>query len=57
MTPDILLVFGVLVVTGLVSQTEALAGFSNPAVVTISTVFILSGALGLTRSGIANILD
>jgi len=49
-----LLVLGVLAVTGLVSPTEALAGFSNPAVVTIWAVFILSG--GLTRTGIANIL-
>lgn len=49
-----LLVLGILAVTGLVSPTEALAGFSNPAVVTIWAVFILSG--GLTRTGIANIL-
>jgi len=49
-----MLVLGVLAVTGLVSPTEALAGFSNPAVVTIWAVFILSG--GLTRTGIANIL-
>ncbi len=42
MTPEILFVFGILVVvigvlviTGLVSLTEALAGFSNPAIVTI----------------------
>ncbi len=49
-----LLVLGVLVITGMVSPSEALAGFSNPAVVTIWAVFILSG--GLTRTGIANIL-
>ena len=49
-----MLVLGVLAVTGLVSPTEALSGFSNPAVVTIWAVFILSG--GLTRTGIANIL-
>lgn len=49
-----LLVLGVLAITGLVSPVEALAGFSNPAVVTIWAVFILSG--GLTRTGIANIL-
>ena len=49
-----MLVLGVLAVTGLVSPAEALAGFSNPAVVTIWAVFILSG--GLTRTGIANIL-
>ena len=49
-----MLVLGVLAITGLVSPTEALAGFSNPAVITIWAVFILSG--GLTRTGIANIL-
>ncbi len=49
-----LLVLGILAITGIVSPTEALAGFSNPAVVTIWAVFMLSG--GLTRTGIANIL-
>jgi di/tricarboxylate transporter len=49
-----MLVMGVLAVSGIVSPKEALAGFSNPAVVTIWAVFILSG--GLTRTGIANIL-
>ena len=49
-----LLVLGVLAVSGIVRPLEALAGFSNPAVVTIWAVFILSG--GLTRTGIANIL-
>lgn len=49
-----LLVLGVLAISGIVSPLEALEGFSNPAVVTIWAVFILSG--GLTRTGIANIL-
>ncbi|PID39921.1 MAG: SLC13 family permease [Proteobacteria bacterium] len=49
-----MLVMGILAVTDLVTPNEALAGFSNPAVVTIWAVFILSG--GLTRTGIANIL-
>ncbi|MFK5953963.1 MAG: SLC13 family permease [Desulfobacterium sp.] len=49
-----LLVLGVLAISGIVSPLDALAGFSNPAVVTIWAVFILSG--GLTRTGIANIL-
>ncbi len=49
-----LLVLGILALTGLVSPIEALSGFSNPAVVTIWAVFILSG--GLTRTGLANIL-
>jgi di/tricarboxylate transporter len=40
--------------TGLVTPVEALAGFSNPAVVTVWAVFILSG--GLTRTGVANVI-
>ena len=47
-----LLVLGGLVVAGQVSAEEALSGFSNPAVITIWAVFILSG--GLSRTGIAN---
>ncbi len=39
---------------GLVSPVEALSGFSNPAVVTVWAVFILSG--GLTRTGVANVI-
>ena len=49
-----LLVLGSLAVTGLVSPTDALAGFSNPAVVTVWAVFILSG--GLNRTGVGNII-
>ncbi len=37
---------------GLVEPKEALSGFSNPAVVTVWAVFILSG--GLTRTGVAS---
>jgi di/tricarboxylate transporter len=40
--------------TGLVSPVEALSGFSNPAVVTVWAVFILSG--GLTLTGVANVI-
>ena len=47
-----LLVLVALALTGLVSPTEAFSGFSNPAVVTVWAVFILSA--GLTRAGIAN---
>jgi di/tricarboxylate transporter len=47
-----LLSLGAVTLTGLVTPAEALAGFSNPAVVTIWAVFILSG--GLTRTGVAN---
>ena len=40
-----LLVLGLLLILGLVSPTESLAGFSNPAVITIACLFILSHAL------------
>ncbi len=49
-----LLVLGILAMSGLVSPGEALSGFSNPAVVTVWAVFILSG--GLTRTGVGNLL-
>jgi len=49
-----LLVLATLSVSGLVSPAAALAGFSNPAVVTVWAMFILSA--GLTRSGVAEIL-
>lgn len=49
-----LLALGTVAITGLVSPTEALSGFSSPAVVTVWAVFILSG--GLTRTGVANII-
>ncbi|MCP3960989.1 MAG: SLC13 family permease [bacterium] len=47
-----LMVLLALAFTGLVGPREALTGFSNPAVVTVWAVFILSG--GLTRTGVAN---
>jgi di/tricarboxylate transporter len=49
-----LLSLGAVALLGLVSSVEALAGFSNPAVVTVWAVFILSG--GLTRTGVANVI-
>ena len=49
-----LLALGVVAVTRLISPVEALSGFSNPAVVTVWAVFILSG--GLTRTGVAKII-
>ena len=49
-----LLVLGALAISGLVNTTEALAGFSNPAVVTVWAVFVLSG--GISRTGVANIV-
>lgn len=47
-----LLVLISLTVTQLVTPAEALSGFSNPAVVTVWAVFIISG--GLSQTGIAN---
>jgi len=47
-----LLVLGSLAIGGLVSPTQALSGFSNPAVITVWAVLILSGALA--RTGIAS---
>ena len=47
-----LLVLGALAVTGLVTPAEALSGFSNPAVVTVWAMFIISG--GLAATGVAN---
>ena len=49
-----LLVLGTLAVTGLVTPTEALSGFSSPAVVTVWAVLILSGALA--RTGVASLI-
>ncbi len=49
-----LLTLGATALAGLVSPEAALAGFSNPAVVTVWAVFILSG--GLTRTGVANMI-
>jgi di/tricarboxylate transporter len=49
-----LMVLAGLAVTGLVTPAEALSGFSNPAVVTVWAVFILSA--GLSRAGVANVV-
>ena len=49
-----LLILVLLVVSGLVSPEESIAGFANPAVVTIWAVFILSA--GLARTGVAALL-
>ena len=40
-----LLVLGLLLILGLVSPAESLAGFSNPAVITIACLFVMSHAL------------
>jgi di/tricarboxylate transporter len=54
--PDVvaLLVLGALAATGLVTPAEAVAGFSNAAVIAVLGMFILSAAL--TRSGIVNLI-
>jgi di/tricarboxylate transporter len=49
-----LLVLAALVLTGLVTPPEAVDGFSNPAVIAVWAMFILSA--GLTRTGIANVI-
>jgi len=49
-----LLVLGTTAITGLVTPQEALAGWSNPAVITVWAVFILSS--GLTQTGVASII-
>jgi di/tricarboxylate transporter len=47
-----LLVLLALVLTGLITPTEAFEGFSSPAVITVWAVFIVSG--GLFYTGVAN---
>ncbi len=49
-----LLVMSALGVSGLVSMSDALAGFSNPAVVTVWSMFILSA--GLSATGVADVI-
>jgi len=47
-----LLVMGSLAISGVLTAEQALSGFSNPAVITVWAMFIISGAL--SRTGIAN---
>lgn len=47
-----LIVLSAIAVAGLVTPAEAVSGFSNPAVITVWAMFILSE--GLTRAGIAD---
>jgi di/tricarboxylate transporter len=49
-----LMVLTSLALTGLLTPAQAVSGFSNPAVITVWAVFILSG--GLSRTGVAGIL-
>jgi di/tricarboxylate transporter len=48
------MVLVILALTGLVTPTEAISGFSNPAVVTVWAVLILSAAL--SRTGVAGLV-
>ena len=45
-----LTVLGILLLTGLITPTESIMGFSNPAVIIIATLFVLSASL--QKSGI-----
>jgi len=47
-----LLVMASLAISGLINPSQALSGFSNPAVITVWAVLILSGALA--RTGVAS---
>jgi len=47
-----LLVLSALALVGLVTPEEALSGFSNPAVITMWAIFIISG--GLSKVGVAS---
>jgi di/tricarboxylate transporter len=49
-----MMVLAALVLTGLVTVEEAFSGFASPAVITVWSVFIVSG--GLTRSGVADLI-
>jgi di/tricarboxylate transporter len=49
-----LLVLAALALTGLVTPTEALSGFSSSAVITVAGMFVISAGLG--RTGIAGIV-
>ncbi len=50
-----MLVMGILGLTGLITPEEALSGFSNPAVITVWAMFILSAAL--YQTGVARIIS
>jgi len=49
-----LLVLGALAVSGVLTPAQAFAGFSNPAVITVAGMFVISAALA--RTGVANLL-
>lgn len=43
-----IVVMAVLLTTGIISPSEAVSGFSNPATITVGAMFIISGALNKT---------
>jgi len=49
-----MIVLVALILTNLVTVEDAFSGFASPAVVTVWSVFIISG--GLTRSGVADVI-
>lgn len=49
-----LMVLVSLTLTGLITPEQAFSGFASPAVITVWSVFIISGAL--TRSGVADVI-
>jgi di/tricarboxylate transporter len=49
-----LLVLGLLAVLGILTPTQAFAGFSSPAVITVGGMFVISAALA--RTGVAGML-
>jgi di/tricarboxylate transporter len=49
-----LLVLGALAVLGILTPAQAFAGFSNPAVITVAGMFVISAALA--RTGVASLL-
>lgn len=49
-----LILLAILIVSGILTPTEGLSGFSNPATVTIACMFILSE--GLRRTGALDIV-
>ncbi|CAN5891677.1 hypothetical protein BH23GEM7_BH23GEM7_37110 [soil metagenome] len=49
-----LLVLSALALTGLITPAQALSGFSNPAVITVAGMFVVSA--GLARTGVGNLL-
>ncbi|NOZ03026.1 MAG: SLC13 family permease [FCB group bacterium] len=42
-------ILGILLIAGLISPNDAIAGFSNPAVITIALLFVLSNAIQKTH--------